>query len=362
MNRKRVLSWRSASLCLLACGGFAAITSPLEAQTAATQPTGTTRPSVIPQIRRFDAPPVTQPQVNPTPVQPVQNPLGGQVNVASPIPAQAPRASQGIPLPTAAPTGQIVPSAFFNEANTGTPAGAIPPAVPGEHPLAPAVNRARSSMQDMVKVQDYSATLVKRERIDGTLNEHEYLFVKVRHNPFSVYVYFLAPAKLKGQETIFVAGKNDGNLLAHPNGMKAKLIGTVSLKPTGMLAMTGNRHPITELGIRRLTERLLEVGENDMKYGECAVKVLPGAKINGRDCTCYEVNHPHPRKEFLFHIARIYVDTELNVPIRYEAYEWPTTAGGEPLLVEEYTYLNLKVNNGFTDLDFDINNPKYQFK
>lgn len=217
-------------------------------------------------------------------------------------------------------------------------------------------------MEAIAKIQDYSATMVKRERIDGVLGEHQYMFIKVRHQPFSVYIYFLAPGDLKGQESIYIAGKNDGNLLAHPNGLKARLIGTVSLNPTGMLAMSGNRYPITEIGIKRMVERLLEVGANDMKYGECSMKILPGAKINGRDCTCYEVNHPHPRKEFIFHIARIYLDTELNVPIRYESYDWPTEKGGEPILVEEYTYLNLKLNNGFTDLDFDVNNPKYQFK
>jgi hypothetical protein len=30
--------------------------------------------------------------------------------------------------------------------------------------------------------------------------------------------------------------------------------------------------------------------------------------------------------------------------------------------MEEYTYLNMKVNNGFTDADFDIKNPNYHFK
>ena len=37
-------------------------------------------------------------------------------------------------------------------------------------------------------------------------------------------------------------------------------------------------------------------------------------------------------------------------------------AGAEPELMEEYTYLNLKLNNGFTDADFDIKNPNYRFK
>jgi hypothetical protein len=46
------------------------------------------------------------------------------------------------------------------------------------------------------------------------------------------------------------------------------------------------------------------------------------------------------------------------VPIRYAAYLWPQNPGEQPPLEEEYTYLNLKVNNNFTDADFDQNNPE----
>lgn len=236
----------------------------------------------------------------------------------------------------------------------------IPPAAAGEHPLAPAIAWAKTALADIAKIQDYSANMVKRERIDGTLNEHEYMFVKVRHQPFSIYTYFLGPAKVKGQEALYVQGKNDSQLQAHGNGMKHKLFGTISLKPDGPIAMAGNRYPITELGILRLTERLIEVGESDMKHGDCDVKIQ-GAKINGRDCTCITLSHPEKRKEFQYHLARVYVDNELKLPIRFEAYEWPREPGGPPELVEEYTYLNLKLNNGFTDSDFDTKNPNYKF-
>jgi hypothetical protein len=50
------------------------------------------------------------------------------------------------------------------------------------------------------------------------------------------------------------------------------------------------------------------------------------------------------------------------VPIRYEAYDWPTQPGATPQLIEQYTYLQLKLNNGFTDADFDIRNPQYGFQ
>ena len=68
----------------------------------------------------------------------------------------------------------------------------------------PALRWAYSGVGNIEKLQDYSATLAKRERIGGKLLDYEYMFVKVRHNPFSVYMYFLAPADLKGQEVIYI--------------------------------------------------------------------------------------------------------------------------------------------------------------
>ncbi|MBX3413498.1 MAG: DUF1571 domain-containing protein [Pirellulales bacterium] len=233
---------------------------------------------------------------------------------------------------------------------------------PGEHPLMPALRWASGGMDDLRTIQDYSCTFYKRERIDGELGEYQSMFVKVRHNPFSVYMFFLGPGKLRGQECIFVRGQNNGNLLAHPTGFRKTVVGTVSLDPTGMIAMSGNRYPITEVGVLNLVERLVEIGERDTQYGECEVQFFQGAKINNRDCTCIQVIHPVPRRNFLFHLARIFVDTELNMPVRYEAYDWPEKQGGPPVLTEEYTYLNLKLNNGFTDADFSTDNPSYQFK
>ena len=243
------------------------------------------------------------------------------------------------------------------------PVPAIPdPQQPDEHPLMPAIRWAYEGIANMEKISDYSATLCKRERHDGKLNDYEYMFIKVRHKPFSVYIYFLSPPSIKGQEVIYVEGQNNGNMWAHTVGIKDRLVGTVSLSPTSAIAMKGQRYPLTEIGVLNLTRRLVEVAEKDAKFGECEVKFLKGAKINDRTCTCIQVVHPVPRRVFLFHIARIYVDDELNVPIRYEAWDWPKQPGGEPELMEEYTYLNLKLNNGFTDADFDIRNPNYKFR
>jgi hypothetical protein len=239
------------------------------------------------------------------------------------------------------------------------PGQAVPQ--PNEHPLMPAIRWARAGLPAIEKLNDYSATLVKRENVGGKVGEYEYMFIKVRHRPFSVYAYFIGPAALKGREVIYIKGQNDGLLLAHATGVQAAL-GTLKLKPDGYIAMQGQRYPLTEIGQMNLVSRLIEVAEKDAQYGECEVKFFPGAKINGRVCTCIQVIHPVPRKNFLFHLARIFVDDQLNMPIRYEAYDWPKKAGDPPGLIEEYTYLNLKLNNGFTDADFDTKNPNYNYR
>jgi hypothetical protein len=92
------------------------------------------------------------------------------------------------------------------------------------------------------------------------------------------------------------------------------------------------------------------------------VRFFSGARINDCPCTWFEVVHPAQRSFFRFHLARIFVDDRLNIPIRYEAYAWPDTPGGSPELIEEYTYLDLKLNNAFSDEDFSIWNPAYHFR
>jgi len=260
----------------------------------------------------------------------------------------------------AAPQGPgLLPAGDTAKGNSG--AGDAT-AVVGSHPLEPALELAQRGLANLqATIKDYSCTMVKRERIDGKLGEHEYMFLKVRQQPFSVYLYFMAPDTVKGQEVLYVAGQNDGNMLAHAGSGVRAMVGTVSLKPSSMLAMQGNRYAITEIGVENLAKRLVEVAEHDKQFGECEVNFFPNAKVNGRICTCVQVVHPVPRRNFRFHLARVFIDDELMIPIRYEAYDWPQETGGQPILMEEYTYMNVKVNQGFTDLDFDPKNTAYKF-
>jgi hypothetical protein len=233
-----------------------------------------------------------------------------------------------------------------------------------EHPLLPVTKWAERERPAIAAIKDYTAVMQKQENIGGNVQEAQVMEIKVRHEPFSVYIKFRYPQNLNGQQAIFVKGKNDDKLIAHGVGLK-RIAGTQRLDPNGLFAMEGNKYPITEMGILNLVDKLLEVGYKDIKFSECTVTYTEGVKIGGKDsareCTLIQVVHPEPRPHFMFYIARIYVDKELNLPIRYESYDWPRKAGETPKLIEAYTYLNLKLNVGLTDADFDQKNPAYAF-
>ncbi len=260
------------------------------------------------------------------------------------------------------------------------PAAAVPAAQEqaAQHPLAPIIARAEEAREKLRKeVKDYSATLVKRERIDGVLLGHQYIYTKIRQEqengrgevtaPFSVYMNFLAPDDVKGRECLYVQGRNGNKLTAHDGGtgllQAIKAAVTVNIDPESDLAMNGNKYPITDVGLENLLTKLIVAASEDMQRdpSETKVDTFKGTKINDRVCTCLQSVHPVNNGHYRFHIARIYVDDELQLPIRYESYGWPTREGEKPPLLEEYTYLNLKLNNGFTDRDFDRANANYNF-
>lgn len=241
----------------------------------------------------------------------------------------------------------------------------------GEHPLMPVVRLAQERLQEIdSQVRDYTCVLVKRERLDDVLSDYEYLMLKVRHEqrrdhqvvvPFSVYIRFLAPAEVAGREVIYVEGRNKGKMIVRRGGDRFSFV-TTSLDPHSDLAMQEARYPITEVGIRNLIQRLLEVGHEDLQHDECEVRNIPGTKLDGRPCTLVEVRHPVRRDYFRYNLAQIFIDDELQLPIRYASYDWPKQPGGQPVLLEEYTFRDIKFNVGLTDADFDFHNPQYGFR
>ena len=241
-----------------------------------------------------------------------------------------------------------------------------------QHPLWPALEMAVDSYKHIRRnVRDYSCNLVRRERIRGVLQSREFITAKVRHQrtrngevavPFGVYLKVLAPSKVKGREVLYVDNQNEGRMLVRNGGKRFAFV-TTKVLPTSDTAMASNRYPLTEFGFENLVKRLIEVIKEDMTISsDTAVEFYSDAKIDERSCTAVKVTHPTYDERLRFHTATVFVDNELHIPVHYEAYDWPEEKDGEPVLLEQYTYRDIRLNIGFTDYDFDANNTNYKVK
>lgn len=233
----------------------------------------------------------------------------------------------------------------------------LPKVVPDSHPLKPVIVKAQGSLAAFEGMKDYSTILFKNELLQGKVVSQT-LTMKVRHEPFSVYLKFEEPHA--GREVIYVDGQNKGKFLVHETGFKA-LAGTLSFLPTSKEALAENRYPITQAGMAKMLEIVIAQWQADARYQEVQVKEVPGMKMGDQTCLLLETVHPQPRDHFKFHKTRLYLDAETKLPVRLEQYLWPEKEGGEPVLAEEYTYTQIKSNIGLTDLDFDKTNPAYEF-
>lgn len=228
-----------------------------------------------------------------------------------------------------------------------------------EHPLIPAIQLIRQSYDVLRQIGDYEATLIKQELVNGRMISQR-IRIRLKEEPFSIYMRFEEPHA--GREILYVSGQNNNQLLAHETTGLSSLVGTVSLPLDSPQVLAENRHLITDVGMRRMLEMVIAQWELESQYGETDVKFYPHAKMGNAECEVIETSHPRPRKQFPFHMTRVFLEKQSRLPIRIENYAFPAQVGQPAVLVEEYTYTNVKTNLGLTAADFDRRNEKYSFQ
>ena len=218
-----------------------------------------------------------------------------------------------------------------------------------------------SARRRLDRVQGYTATFRRQERIGGKLGPEQTLRLKSRPEPFAIYLKFVAPHP--GKEVVFAKGRHDDKLVAHNGDWKDRLIPRLKLDPAGALALADSRHPITEAGLVNLTDRLIRFRRMDLADTD-AVTVLdrvadPDGKARPRSIHTHTVRKP----DRPFARVEVHYDPETFLPVRIASYDWP--APGEdpvpPQLAERYSYDDLNLDARLTDLDFDPANPAYAF-
>jgi outer membrane lipoprotein-sorting protein len=228
----------------------------------------------------------------------------------------------------------------------------------GRAPAAEASPDVLGIVADMkaayASIQDYTARLVKRERIKNKLRDPEDIRLKFRE-PGKIYMRWMGP-NVPGREILFVKGRDQDRALIHEPRMPSSLI-TILTPPDSPLVLQESRHPITDVGLGRLIELLATHTRRAFTRGELATREIPSVGPSGpaKAERQLELTTPKTATGYLAHRVVVTIDLATRLPVSVELFGWNDE------LLASYTYKELIVNPGLTDWDFDPTNPQYTF-
>jgi len=195
-------------------------------------------------------------------------------------------------------------------------------------------------------IKDYTCVFHKIELVDEEIIEKKNIIYKFK-KPLCCYLKWPS-----GSEAIYVHGNYDDKLKYHSGNIFGFIV--FSLDPRGNLAMTDNRHSILDSHIGHIID-VVNTNYNRAKKNKELKTFFEGSKVlNGTKTLLFKTILPE-NKDYYGHVINIYIDAELYLPIKIEVYGW------EMELLEMYHFSDLRVNVGLTDIDFDVDNPAYDF-
>jgi hypothetical protein len=238
-------------------------------------------------------------------------------------------------------------------AASGQPPPPTPQAPAAASPLDEPLRLIGTARQTYQGVRDYTCLFVKREVIRGAMQPENLITMKVRTQPFSVYLRWHSPKQFQGQEACYVQGRNNNQMRVRSPGLLGA-VGFVSLDPRDPRAAENSRHTIDEAGIGNLIERFSRGYALDRNLGNVQVR-MGDYEYNRRRCTRIETIHPdNAGGRVAYYRSVIFLDKETHLPVRVENYDWPRPGGtpdGEQL--EVYSYADMKFNVGLGERDFN---------
>jgi hypothetical protein len=197
-------------------------------------------------------------------------------------------------------------------------------------------------------VRDYECRLVKRERVKGILLPESTLTMKVRNDPFSVYLRCENPEAERGMEACYVVGRNEGKMRVHPPHVMG-ILGFWTVDTNDPRAFEKNRHCITEAGLGTLLDNTARFWDIERRIGKTLVRITDDM-LAGHACTRIETVHPdRTAGSFYGYRCVLWLDKATLLPAGAETYDWPRGVRLEPDLLESYRYLDLRCNVGLAN-------------
>lgn len=210
------------------------------------------------------------------------------------------------------------------------------------------------SEQHLRQWPGYTTTFYQQINKHGTLREREEINLKVRHEPFSVYLHWAD----NRQQVLYVEGANDGRLLARRT--RGLLQRTVKLPPTSRIAMMDALQPVTDVGLLRLVQKARqELNACPSRSGvDCQPPVA--AEVAGQPARRFTLNFASTEIHATYSRCEICFHNDAPVPICISCYGW-TDDGRPGDLLEHYLYEDVRSDTALTEVDFDPGNDAYAF-
>lgn len=212
----------------------------------------------------------------------------------------------------------------------------------------------KSTLASINEVKTYQFLLVKRELVEGRDTGHQYLTCKVQTEPLRVYLKFLKPDKYAGREALYTTEPFE-NLIVRRGGTRSPNL-VLNLKPDSVLAMDGNRYPITHMDPKMLSKQLVERIEHELQFPDTTLEKRYKAKYDGQVGDFYQLVHKTKAEGQDCQAAMMLISEEHNLPIYFKVYDWNNR------VVEEYAFSRVIVNAPLEPAIFDEENPNYGFK
>jgi hypothetical protein len=264
-----------------------------------------------------------------------------------------------------------LPAALHPSAAAKLPAGQKAVAVTEADRVAMMMNMVllEQGRRRLAEASDYTCTFFKQERIDSELSDGQFIELKMRHKPFSVYMKWLSGDK--GREVLYVDGVDENRMTVHPGGWKARLVPALKLDPDGSLALRESRHPVTMVGLVKLCDEIVNRRKNELEHRHpVRCRLSKNEVVNERPCYCFVSIYVDRKINEEYRKSIQYIDKEFLLPICVKNYAWPEekqtfaddNALDEATLVEHYAYSELQFNQQLAGEDFDRANKAYSFR
>ena len=213
--------------------------------------------------------------------------------------------------------------------------------------------------QSFRTIPSYTVMLRKQERISGKLLPEQTYFLKVRQDPFAVYMKCIQP--VAGRELIYAEGYHDNHVIGHPVGLSRLLVPRLKLPPDHPMILAESRHPMNQAGLGNLIRKLIGFRRKDLEESDEVTVLDRLVTPEGKSWLRSTHVHLQPRPGRPLSETEILYDPLSRIPFRFTGYDWPAPGQPEKPLGERYCYEDLVPDAGLTPHDFDPSNPEYAF-